>query len=1096
MADYFHNSTKSLTLHRMTTQEPLLIYSASAGSGKTYTLVKTYLELILKGDVNPNNFSKIIAMTFTNKAALEMKTRIVDALADLSQPLRHTNASKREKAIQYGKNIAQEFRTTPEELQRKARIALVHILHQYEDFFIMTIDKFNLRLIRSFATDLDIDSNFKVSLDDDDLKQRVIDNFLSEIDNNISNLLAKIFLQLADLRVSDGESWNFEKTLSDYLKISDKEETIELLNQVENVSNTQEFIQSLLTQVRILEEELNVNAASFIAKMRSLLEGEKGRSISSINNLLNKLETNNVSDLKSDTFKTTLKYLAEGTLPDILHQALEDFYSNHFELLAEFEKASKIKDSFLYIQVLRKVNERLKDFRKTEQIIRISEFNQMISDLLKNEEAPYIYEKLGTRYNHFLLDEFQDTSRLQWQNIIPLVHESISHRHKNLIVGDPKQSIYRFRGGVADQFVALPAIYNPTNDPHLATLSRYFEKMGVKDELKDNYRSTKDIVEFNNFFFSEFVQFIKNAAENANDYTAYYDRIKQNPKNNEQGFVEIISMKIDKKSKKDEDTSSLDDDDNQDASTENIQYLIKCVNDCLEDGYAKGDICILGDESRTCNSYALALTQNGHKVVSVDSLSVNSDASVKLCLIYLNWRNQPSNELLAKRFVEYYFSIKQPQTATELYQSYFKQKPHSNDDQKLVTYFDYKQFISDYFGEWNEFHFAFENLYTLLERFYKMVGFNELENPYLHHLSDLAFNHDLNNGPDLNSFIDYYNKKGNTSSIQTPENSEAIKIMTSHKSKGLEFKVVIIPQLNKEFLKHNNAHLLKLDNQLAYTQLSDKYFNSELLAKYQEEYRASLLDKLNLCYVAFTRPIERLYVMNTFKQTRKTFFGAAFIHPFLQTEAFKNFTIPSNNDNQIIVQFGKRLKLNANQDKENVNHSQKAFEPINVSDKLWFPEISLKHQLDGQENDGDINEQRRYGMQLHLLLSELDHYESIPEILTAFEKKGLIETIFITDFQKDLARITSNETYQSLHKNYTQIINEQAIIISDKEVKRPDKIILKSNETIVIDYKTGLKSNSHQKQVATYCAILRNMNFPNVQGFVCYTQDLQFVSCN
>lgn len=1078
------------------TEKPLLIYSASAGSGKTYTLVKTYLELILKGEAVPTNFSKIIAMTFTNKAALEMKTRVIEALADLSNPNRHVNPKEIEKALNYQRNIAAEFEMNIEAIQKKSQIALTHILHQYEDFFVMTIDKFNLRLIRSFAMDLDIEANFKVVIDETEIKQRVVDDFLNEIDPNMSSLLSRIFVLLAEGRMENESSWDFESELVNYLEILEKEDTIELLSQAQDITNEKEYIDSIKASINFKNDQLTRETVNFIQEITPQIEQLRKtdkRRANSIEGNVGKLAHTPIPSEVSFT-DAVVRYIKQEEITEPILSTLSDYYEKHTAAVGEIENLNKIKSSFLYIQLLRKINERLKEFRKTEQIIRISEFNQMISELLKNEAAPYIYEKLGTRFNHFLLDEFQDTSRLQWQNIVPLVHESISQQHKNLIVGDPKQSIYRFRGGIADQFVVLPAIYNPKNDPHFDQLSIYFSKMGKKDELKDNYRSTKDVVEFNNLFFSHFISFIRNVKLKDDttgiDFSNYYDKIEQNPKNVESGFVELVS-KFDKKTK----TQKYNEEENEEGesttSPDEINYLLQCVSECLQDGFQKGDICILGDTAVQCNKYALALTNQGHKVVSVDSLSVNSDLSVRLCIIYLLWRSQPSNDLLAKQFAYTFLVIKCPDNSTETFMRYFCQKTSVFNPSEQFTYFDYKSFVSDYFGGWEVFQFSFENLYTLLEQFYKIAGLSELSNPYLHALSDMAFNFDLDNGPNLNAFVEYYNNKGKKISIQTPENNEAIKIMTAHKSKGLEFKVVIIPQLNSTFLKGRSKYLVELDKQLAYVSVSKSSKSQELRNKYKQEFEAALLDKLNLSYVAFTRPIKRLYVMSIFNEYADTDFGSTFIHPFVQSEIFASNTVESlidDTSSYFKLQFGKRVKNNLSSE---IIIPSNEFIPIDITDKLWFPEISLKHHLE-TVNSG-LAEQLRYGRQLHFILSELHKFNSLNDILTTQQKKGIVESSFMETLKSDLQRITSHPFYKELHKDNIQIINEQDIITSINTINRPDKIICKKEETIVLDYKTGLKDKKHQKQVATYCSTLREMNFPNVKGIILYTKDMEFV---
>lgn len=1070
-----------------TEKKPLLIYSASAGSGKTYNLVKTYLELILKGNVHPTNFAKIIAMTFTNKAALEMKTRIVDALADLSYPQRHDTEKEREKAYKYRVDIAKDFEMKEMDIEKKAQLALTHILHQYEDFYVMTIDKFNLRLIRSFAMDLNLETNFKVVIDESEIQQRVVDDFLNEVDNKVSSLLSKIFLQMADDRMDDGQGWNFERELMEYLKILEKEESLELLKATE-ISDLEAFVQQEKIQREHYYGKINELIQQVSAQFSGVIENTDGIKAGQVNVLKKIVEkavqnSNDIATLlKTSLFTpTALRYVANEEIPEPALSFLRNFIQDYSFYSGEIEKNQKIRKSSNYIQLLKRVNDRLKEYRESEQIIRISEFNQMISDLLQSENTDFIYEKLGTRYNHFLLDEFQDTSRLQWHNIVPLVHESLSNYHKNLIVGDPKQSIYRFRGGVAEQFIQLPRIYNPKGDKNIAFISERFYELGRNAELADNYRSSKEVVKFNNTFFKKLVAYMND--EKAIDFNDYYKDIVQNVKSTKKGYVELVSLHS--KTKKSES------DEEEEAENEIIAYLLNSVNKCLEDGYEKGDICILGDTSFLCNQYALALSKEGHKVVSSDSLAVDSENTVNLCIAFLKWRSQVSNELLAKQFIEKYLYLKFPTDAVRRFMQYNEEITHPSNPERTLTIFNYRRFVNEHFGSWDEFHTPFENLYALLEKFYEIAGLNELNNPYLHHLSDLAFNYDLNNGPDLASFIDYYENSGFKSSIQTPENKDAIKIMTCHKSKGLEFKVVIMPQVDSNFLKARANYLVELDHQLAYTTLSENSTNKELLEKYKEEYKAALLDKLNLVYVAFTRAVDRLYVQNFYKRGSKTGFGPSFLHPFLQTAQLDDFQMEQNDfedgSQEIRITVGQAEKVEiATSTAETAN-----FTPVSVTDKLWFPSISLKKNI--LDTDEGLEEHLRYGRQLHFLLSEIETEAEIAVGLQNFLFKGKIEKGFIDRLQADLHRILSNATYQSLLQGRTQTLQEQAIIISEQEIRRPDKVILKPDETIVIDFKTGLKQAKYQKQVQMYCKILREMGYPNVKGCLLYTEEMEFV---
>jgi ATP-dependent exoDNAse (exonuclease V) beta subunit len=701
----------------------------------------------------------------------------------------------------------------------------------------------------------------------------------------------------------------------------------------------------------------------------------------------------------------------------------------------------------------------LEEVKSNENLIRISEFNKLISELIQDEEAPFIYERIGTRFQHFLLDEFQDTSRLQWLNIVPLIHESLSQNKENLIVGDPKQSIYRFKNGIAEQFVALPEIYNPENDSNIKVKSDYFYSQGEKKSLLENWRSCKNIVEFNNSFFTTLKDTII-----PNEFHSFYEDVKQIPKGNEGGFVYIHSEKIEKS-----------DDEEAESST---NLMLEWVDSCLKDGFDAGDICILGYEKKECNEWARELTSKGYKVVSTDSLLVNSDYFVRLTIAYLKCRKNPIGELELRRFSELYFSSKETNSIVKI-QSYWKIK--SNSEGKEFQVFDSEKFFKEHFKSEEHFFFSYQNLFDLLQGFYKLAGLNEIENPYLHHLSDMAHEFDVKYGPELDLFLEEYEQSGKKSPIQSPENKQTIKIMTAHKSKGLEFPIVIVPSMDWTISKTQNPFLISEEDEFMYENLSENSPIKSISLKSKEEKKQNLLDKINLCYVVFTRPVERLYVANLCGN-RGNKFGTEF-HKALE----KTTELSKIEGDKIIVEYGETSQKEKNL-KNELLVEENNFKPLSLNDTLWFPEISIQdHAFD---EEFGLSEQRRYGTQLHFLVSILKNKSEIESIVSAKTVTGEIEAKFSKKLKEDLDLIFNFSAYSNLLDGATSILNEQAIIIDEKSTKVPDKIIIKENETIVLDFKTGDKSPKHQKQVQQYVSLLKKMNYPNVKGLVFYTKEL------
>jgi ATP-dependent exoDNAse (exonuclease V) beta subunit len=1058
-------------------KKPLQILNASAGSGKTYNLVKTYLRLILGDDRSPSTFAHIMAMTFTNKAALEMKTRIISALDLSSNPKRKTTAETK-KALSLIEDIAKELKISKPELQFRAKNALKQILHQYEDFNVMTIDKFNLRLIRSFSRDLDLDSDFQIILNEDEVLDQVIDQLMDGLDPILRAKFTQLVLNYSREKIADQESWNFQRDLKKFANILTNEKYFTLLKEMKEADFSEMAFQGLKTEIEVIKNLLKQQAQEIYSLFLSIADHPNlpGKSVTA--NAFKKLNTDEF--LKGND--KNLGFFTDSVLSKLENIVFSDeLRSLCYRFQEEFESKNKelnllqlVKKNFYNMALLQFIADELETVKQTEKLIRISEFNKLISELIEKEEAPFIYERLGIRFQHFLLDEFQDTSRLQWMNIVPLVHESLSQNNANLIVGDPKQSIYRFKNGLAEQFVALPAIYNPDKDIDIQRKSDFFVKQGDKEPLKDNYRSFKEIVKFNNVFFETFKTSIPSSL------VTFYDDVAQNPMGKDGGYVYIHSEAVKSEGKKSE----------QIEDKRSITMMLSWINQCIQDGFEKGDICILGNTKKDCNSWAIELTNQGHKVVSADSLLVNSDHGVKMAIAYLKWRKNPAGELEARRFSELYFSLKSQNSISKI-QSYWKNEEGANG--KIYQFFDTKKFFAENFGSEDQFFFPFENLYNLLQGFYNLTGLEEIHNPYLHHLSDMVHEFDNQRGPELELFLDFYNGKGKDSAIQIPENKDAIKVMTGHKSKGLEFKVVLLPNMDWSITGKSSMFLMKESEKFVYAGLSKNSKVDRIRMEHEKEYNQSLLDKINLCYVMFTRPVERLYIANFHEEKpREPRFGKVLHDVFLKLSEknFENVSTIETEAEKIQFECGyiwhSDAKENGEEDLSNGN-----FSPISLKNKLWFPDISLKENALDEETG--LTEQQRFGNQLHFLLSITSDSSEIEFNLKSNLENGLLEKDFETKLRETLQQIFGMKDYQELLNDATKILNEQGIIIGVNEIKRPDKIICKENETIVIDYKTGIPKAQHLKQVQVYADTLREMGYQQVRGIVFYTSELRLV---
>ncbi|MCE3296968.1 MAG: hypothetical protein K0R65_2682 [Crocinitomicaceae bacterium] len=1051
--------------------KPLQILSASAGSGKTYNLVLTYLKLVLKDDEYPDIFSAIIAMTFTNKAASEMKSRIIDALNLLS-----TTDPNNEKAQKYLADISSKLELPKEKIQQKAKLVLKQILHQYENFAVLTIDKFNLRLIRSFARDLNINNDFQTTTNEQEILSRLVDQVYSEINSGEQRkTLTEIALKLSRERFESEGKWDFKQDLNEFVSILLKEQNMAIIEAITLQDYSMDRYKGLKAEAARLKQHIQQKATelhtlffagdydSYPGGSTTIKAFEKLKDVFAAKSdyelfFSPSLYSNFTADPKTKAF------------PEDLKQKALEFTAYYEKHSLEYLKITKFLDQYFFIALLKIIARELQNFKRTENIVLISEFNKLISDLLKDEYAPYIYERIGNRYKHFLLDEFQDTSRLQWINLIPLIHESLGKGQDNLIVGDPKQSIYRFKNGLAEQFVALPAIYNPEEDLKLNESSLFFTQMGELKPLAQNWRSKKEIVEFNNDFFNCFRTLFPEIIGN------FYTDIVQSPQSGDGGYV-YIESELDVK----QDLSASFDEENpegEESTEEEFPFLLQWISECLAAGYDYGDICVLDYQKRSCNAYASYLNRQGITVVSTDSLLLGADRQVKLLVQYIKWRNNPSADNEARRFAEMYLDYK-TENAIRQFEKYWTKREREGNEYYI---FDSDEFVQQEFGGGENFFFHFENLYQLVQKAYTLLGFEEFNSPYLNQFSDYVFLFDQNFGPELKLFIDYFEKEGQNTPVAIPENRDAVKIMTGHKSKGLEFPVVMMPSMRWEILRNQSKFLIREGEYIFYTPLSKSSRIAAIRQKYEEEFNQATLDKVNLNYVMFTRAQDRLYVRNVSPKARKY---EAITHRVLQEYAVSE-------DAKIVLERGEKRPKFREEDYAESEHGK--FYPQTGGEQLWFPEISLQ---DRELLTADaISEQRRFGNQLHEALSLANEAEQLDKVIAELILKGKVELELSERIRRQAQTILDFPDYRSLFDDAVEILREQSILLSENETKRPDIIIRKAAETIILDYKTGLEETRHIRQVKTYCNTLAAMQFPNVKGMIFYTSTLKLVAVN
>ncbi len=434
------------------------------------------------------------------------------------------------------------------------------------------------------------------------------------------------------------------------------------------------------------------------------------------------------------------------------------------------------------------------------------------------------------------------------------------------------------------------------------------------------------------------------------------------------------------------------------------------------------------------------------------------------------------SELEAKRFVELYFECFSENTDCT-FESLFIKVEGEKGSREL---FNRSRFIAYYFQSSTDFFPRFENLYSLIQSFYRLIGIDEINNPYIHHFVDLLYHFDLNIGSDISGFLKEYDSKSKSSSIQIPDNKDAIKIMTGHKSKGLEFPIVILPNMNFSLESKRTKLLVEQNNHFFYVPISKNSKIKNIRKESNSELSNIFLDKLNLCYVMTTRPVERLYIGNFYVEEKN--FGGFFDESLRIIASELAFKI----DNNRFI-FGEKQILS----KMDLKSFNNQFVPLKLNDRLWFPKISLIKEMTNEEFE--LSEPQRYGNQLHFLLSAINSVQDIDGIIDKFSKEDLIEKEFENRLKKDLKAVFANKSYINISSGSISVSSERKIIASNFEIKIPDKIFYKKDEIIVIDFKTGLPSKHHYQQVSDYMDLLFQMESKPVKGYLFYISNLELI---
>lgn len=1039
------------------------IYNASAGSGKTYTLVKEYLKIIFSAK-NHDAYKNILAITFTNKAVNEMKTRIVENLYAFSLD----NPS--EKVVDLMTVIGAETGLSLPEIHQKAQNIIKHLIHNYAAFDISTIDKFTHRVIRTFAHDLEIPITFEVSLDTEDILREAVDSIIAKAGND--ELLTQLLVNFVMEKTDEDKSWDIAREIVDVGKLLRNENHREALTSfgsksIDTFIDLKNKIQSEIKQL----EQFNSNKA---IQLLHFIENN-GIDFASFSGCY---FPNHVRSIAENRFNPTLKQyhkpeniaingkakdraLIEVNIPYFLSE-LEIIYKN-FEKILLYKAFLK---NITPLSLANTINSEFKKIQEERNILSIAEFNQLIFEHIQNQPAPFIYERMGEKYRHFFIDEFQDTSEMQWKNLIPLIDNALAGQADDgtsgslMLVGDPKQSIYRWRGGKAEQFIELSNLKNPFSNPDLAVKS-----------LDTNYRSYSQIIEFNNAFF----RYVSGYFENPEFKKLYQEQSFQHTNPKTGGYVNIRFLpKIDKN---DSESDAWDEQEYSEKDFAYIQATYETIMD-LETEFKENqadnefqycDIVILTRTNKEGSVIANFLTEKGIPVISSESLLLATSAENQFLIAFLHYLNNAKNQEAKARFLYY---LGKTQAEPSLVHDFMAQGISKK------TESDLEKWLSAFGWEINFKNIRKKSLFEIVEWLIDTFIVATKQNAYTQFFLDLVLENETRKQSGINEFLNYWENNAQKLSIASPEGTNAVKIMTIHKSKGLEFPVVILPFVKKDFSKGPKENMwvtadesfLDLPKILVGKSSQIKYYGElpaqEYLAKKEED----RLDEINVLYVAFTRAEEQLYIISQHETKAKTSqkypnSQSGFLIEFLENQ---NLYTPEKS----IYSFGSASKTT--KDKHGISSTKNI--PI-LTQKLPFKNIKI-----AQKESLMWNTQQQkaieYGNILHEILSFVTTKNTIDWALTLAIEKGLIQQLQQNEIKTTLEKIVYNNALAPYFEDNAIILNEQIILRKEGSFVKPDRMVLKNNQELyLLDYKTGAHQSKYETQLNDYQQAIEKIGY-------------------
>ena len=1070
-------------------QDPrLLVYKASAGSGKTFTLAVQYIRQLIE---DPYSYRRILAVTFTNKATTEMKERILSQLYGIATSLKSSDG--------YLKEIMKTSDKSVDEIRKAADTALKNIIHDYSRFRIETIDSFFQSVMRNLARELELGANMTIELNNGDVLSDAVDSMIEKLDRMSPTLYW--LLEYIEERIADDKRWNVSSEIKGFGRNIFDEAYIEKGVTLREKLKDTKFIPQYRKKLQEKRESILDTMKGFsehfqeILKANGLNPTDLKNGARGIGSYFNKIASGKLSDdvrnttvekclegaenwtTKTSTYKDTIISLANQVLIRILNDA-ENTRMTSNKVLNSCDMSLRYLNN---LQLLMRIDSEVREQNLNHNRFLLSDTNALLHSIIREGDASFVYEKIGTTIDTVMIDEFQDTSRMQWENFHLLLEESLAQKEGSMIVGDIKQSIYRWRNGDWKILAGLDK-------------DRSF-RLNSKT-LDTNWRSEANIIAFNNDIFTSACRVLNERykGDEGEDCTqlldAYSDVRQKTSKVTKEGYIKLSFLK--------------NSEEHPYADT-TMELLAEEVDSLIKKGVRVNDIAILVRKNKSIPAIADYFDKNTpYRVVSDEAFRL--DASLAVCMLIdgLRYISEPTDRIACARLAV----------------AYQKEILKKDVDYNTVLLNSVEDYLPAEFRLMLP-EMSLMPLYELLEKLFVIFRMDMIEeqDAYLCAFYDAVTEYMQNNSSELTSFLTYWNETLYARTIPSGEIS-GIRILSIHKSKGLEYHTVLLPFCDWKMENETNNHMLwckineadadkepfcELDlTPVNYSSaMAESYFSDS----YREERLQLWVDNLNLLYVAFTRACKNLIVWckdekkdTVSRLLRESIDCMKDIEMICNTTELEEEEEASEGSYEpIVYEYGEICISGDKKKSDTTNRLVAVPEAVNVKIESLETEIDFKQSNrsadfirgDEDEEENLRSQYIRQGQLLHTLFASIDTREDLPSAIERLLFEGVIESAEkAEEIRKVAERALSLDEVKDWYSGEWTLYNECSIIYNDEQGKmqtrRPDRVMMKDDEVVVVDFKFGKKKPEYSTQVREYMFLLSEMGYTDIKGYIWY----------